>query len=270
MQLFLAIIHTPNLLNHFLAFILSFCQNNMIYRFLQHASCFMCVPCLDLCVYVIFAMFYAQIYILTCLYVQIYMLRALCYVFLCSVPLSFKVDVRVTRSHTCMMLLAMPFLDLCVYVFISMLYGQILVFTCLYSWIYACLYAYAYIYTSTYLCVWIYALYMFHVIFHVLVRSMPCLRAQTQAMFVMPCASVAILLLYLSFLCFGLLVRSQYRPCALYHRPYTKAHIKGFRSSYLHVYACLLLCFMLVLASLVIGFATPLVGLCLCGYIRHP
>ena len=115
MQLFLAIIHTPNLLNHFLAFILSFCQNNMIYRFLQHASCFTCVPCLDLCVYVFFAMFYAQIYILTCLYVQIYMLRALCHVFLCSVPLLFQIDVRVTCSHACMMLLAMPCLDLCFY-----------------------------------------------------------------------------------------------------------------------------------------------------------
>ena len=34
-----------------------------------------------------------------------------------------------------------------------------------------------------------------------------------------------------------------------------KAHIKGFGSSYLHVYACLLLCFMLVLASLVLGIA---------------
>ena len=43
--------------------------------------------------------------------------------------------------------------------------------------LHACLYAYAYIYASTCLCVWIYALYMFHVIFHVLVRSMPCLRA---------------------------------------------------------------------------------------------
>ena len=61
-------IHTPNLLNFFSSIYPLFCQNNMIYRFLQHASCFMFVPCLDLCVYVLFAMFYAQIYILTCLY----------------------------------------------------------------------------------------------------------------------------------------------------------------------------------------------------------
>ena len=45
------------------------------------------------------------------------------------------------------------------------------------------------------------------------------------------------------------------RPYGLCHRPYTKAYIKGFGSSYLHVYACLLLCFILVLASLVLGFA---------------
>ena len=34
----------------------------------------------------------------------------------------FYVDVRVTCSYDCMMLLAMPYLDLCVYVCISMLY----------------------------------------------------------------------------------------------------------------------------------------------------
>ena len=56
------------------------------------------------------------------------------------------------------------------------------------------------------------------------------------------------------FLHFGLMVRTQSRPYGIFHDPYTKAHIKGFGSSYLHVYACLLLCFMLVLASLVLGF----------------
>ena len=73
-------------------------------------------------------------------------------------------------------------------------------------------------------------------------------------MFVMPCAIVAILSLFLSSLCFGLLVRTQSRPCGLCHCPYILAHIKGFRSPYLHVYAYLLLCLMLVLASLVLGF----------------
>ena len=74
-------------------------------------------------------------------------------------------------------------------------------------------------------------------------------------MFVMICAIVALLLLYLSFLCFGLLVQTRSRPYGLLHCPYTLAHIKGFGSPILHVYACLLLCFMLVLTSLVLAFA---------------
>ena len=74
-------------------------------------------------------------------------------------------------------------------------------------------------------------------------------------MFVMICAIVALLLLYLSFLCFGLLVQTRSRPYGLLHCPYTLAYIKGFGSPILHVYACLLLCFMLVLASFVLSFA---------------
>ena len=75
-----------------------------------------------------------------------------------------------------------------------------------------------------------------------------------------PCLSWHVLLwpicsFYHIFLCFALMVRTPSRPYGLCHRPYTKAHIKEFGSSYLHVYACLLLCFMLVLASLVLGFA---------------
>ena len=89
---FLAIIHTPSLLNIFLAFIYKYIYiyislNNMIYCFLQHGSCFMCVSSLDLLVVMSYAMFYVQIYLLTCLYVQIYMLRFLCHAFLCFVPL---------------------------------------------------------------------------------------------------------------------------------------------------------------------------------------
>ena len=75
-------------------------------------------------------------------------------------------------------------------------------------------------------------------------------------MFVMPCVVVAFLLLCFSFLCFGLLVWTRSRPYGLCHCPYGLAYIKGFGSPILHVYACLLLCFMLVLASLVLGFAT--------------
>ena len=75
-------------------------------------------------------------------------------------------------------------------------------------------------------------------------------------MFVLPCVIVALLSLYLSFLRFGLLVRTQSWPYGLCHRSYTLAYIKGFGSPHLHVYACLLLCFMLMLTFLVLGFAT--------------
>ena len=73
-------------------------------------------------------------------------------------------------------------------------------------------------------------------------------------MFVMPCAIVALLSFYLSFLYFGLVVRTRSRPCGLCHCSYTKAHIKGFGSPVLHVYACLLLYFIFNI-SLVLGFA---------------
>ena len=87
-------------------------------------------------------------------------------------------------------------------------------------------------------------------------------------MFVMPYAIVALLSLCLSLLCFGLLIRTQSRPYGLRHCPYTLANIKGFGSPILHVYAYLLVCFMHVLVSLVLGFATldTLGGLWLCGY----
>ena len=49
-------------------------------------------------------------------------------------------------------------------------------------------------------------------------------------------------------------------------------HQNGLDHPYFHVYACLLLCFMLMLASLVLGFTTldALGRLWLCGYIRRP
>ena len=74
-------------------------------------------------------------------------------------------------------------------------------------------------------------------------------------MFVMPCAIVALLSLCLSFLCFGLLVWTRSRHYGLCHCAHTLAHIKGFGSPYLHVYAYLPLRFMPVLASLVLSFA---------------
>ena len=97
-------------------------------------------------------------------------------------------------------------------------------FTCMFL----CLYVQIYVLIC--LCAWIYVLYMLYAISHMLVRSLPCLHAQAQAMFVMPCDIVALLLLCLSSFCFGLLFRTRSRPCGLFHRPYTLAHIKGFGS----------------------------------------
>ena len=73
-------------------------------------------------------------------------------------------------------------------------------------------------------------------------------------MFVMPYAIVAFLFLRI-FLCFGLMVRTWSRPYGLCHRPYTKACIKWFGSSYLHAKARLLIWFMHVLSFLALGFA---------------
>ena len=64
-------------------------------------------------------------------------------------------------------------------------------------------------------------------------------------------AIVDLLSLYLTFLCFGLLLRTRSRPYGLCHHSYTLTYIKGFGSPILHVYTCLLLCFVLVLASLI-------------------
>ena len=62
---------------------------------------------------------------------------------------------------------------------------------------------------------------------------------------------------FIAFSCvLAFLVWTRSRPYGLCHHPYTLAHIKGFGSPVFHVCACLLLCFMLVLVSLVLHFAT--------------
>ena len=126
-----------------------------------------------------------------------------------------------------------------------------LVFTCLYAWIHVlpCLCAkflHVYMYVSIPICLDL----CFHMSMcldlcslHVLCY-IPC-ACVLHVMFVcldlgyvvMPCAIVALLSLCLSFLCFGLMVRTRSRPYGLCHCTYTKAHIKGFGSLYLHVYA---------------------------------
>ena len=118
------------------------------------------------------------------------------------------------------------------------LYVQIYASTCLYAWIHVlpCLcvkFPHIYTHVSMPLCL--------DLCFHMLVRSMPCLCAQIQAMFVMPCAIVPLLSLCLSFLCFGLLVRTRSRPYGLCHCPYTKAHIK--RVWIIPIFMFMLACF---------------------------
>ena len=83
----------------------------MYYCFPQHVSCFMCVSSLDLLVVISYAMFYVQIYLLTCLYVQIYMLSIVCHAFLCFVPLFCFVQMLGLCAH----MLVMLCLDLCAY-----------------------------------------------------------------------------------------------------------------------------------------------------------
>ena len=166
---------------------------------------------------------------------------------------SSRLTIRVTCSHVCMMLFTTLFLDLCVYVLFAMSHAQIYICICLYAWIHVLPYLCAkflhiYMYVSmpicldlcshVSMCLDLCSLHTLCYIFHVLVHSMPCLCAQTQAMFVMPCAIVAFLLLCLSLLCFGLMVGTRSRPYGLCHRPYTLAHIKGFGSP---LFACLCL-----------------------------
>ena len=170
----------------------------------------------------------------------------------------FQDDVRVRCSHACMMLLAMPCLDPCVYVFISMLYGQILVFTCLYAWIHVlpCLCArliHVDVYLSKPTCL--------DLCFH-----MPmCLDLYSlHALYYLPCACVLhaiFVCLDLGYVCHAMCYYSPFvafvsLSCVLaywfkpdldpmvfviVHTPWPIS--KGLDHPYLHIYACLLLYF---------------------------
>ena len=148
---------------------------------------------------------------LTCLYDVVGLCLAWIYVSMCLFPCYM---VRSESSHAYML----GFIFFHVYVL------SFYMFTCMFL----CLYVQIYVLTCLY--AWIYVLYVPYAIFHVLVCSMPCLCAQTQAMFVMPCAIIAILSLCLSLLCFSLMVGTRSRPYGLCHHSYTLAHIKGFGS----------------------------------------
>ena len=167
------------------------------------------------------------------------------------------------------MSMVMPCLDLYVCIHVLRSYAYIRVFTCLYAWIHVLpclcakfLYVYMHVSMPICLCLCFHMLVCLDLCFLHVSCYFPC-ACVLYAMFVrldlgyVCCAKffLALLLLYLSFLCFGLLVRTRSRPYGGGPH-YTLVHIKGFGSPILHVYACLLLCFMLVLASLVLGFAT--------------
>ena len=168
-----------------------------------------------------YAMFHVQIYILTCSYVQIYVLRVLCHVFLFFLPLFvlgrcqgymltslYNVVGYALLGSMCFMYLFPCYMVRSLsshaymlgFTFFHVFVLSFYMFTCMFL----CLYVQIYVLTG--LCAWIYVLYKLYAIFHVLGHSMPCLCAQTQAMFVMPCAIVALLSLCLYLLCFGLMV----------------------------------------------------------------
>ena len=167
------------------------------------------------------------------------------------------------------MSMVMPCLDLYVCIHVLRSYAYIRVFTCLYAWIHVLpclcakfLYVYMHVSMPICLCLCFHMLVCLDLCFLHVSCYFPC-ACVLYAMFVcldlgyVCCAKffLALLSLYLSFLCFGPIVGTWSRPYGLCHRPFTEAHIKGLDHPYLHVYACLLLCFMLVLASLVLGFS---------------
>ena len=154
---------------------------------------------------------------------------------------------------------AMPCLDLHVCMHILCSYA----FTCLYAWICVlpCFYAYIhmpicispclYVQISVFTC---FDQFVLHALCH-----LSCALRLVYVLRPRPCLSCHVLLqtfcsFYCIFLCFGLMVQPDLDlwslSSSMYHGPYQK----GLDHSYLHVYACLLLCFTLVLASLVLGF----------------
>ena len=171
-------------------------------------------------------------------------------------PFLLYVNVRVTCSHTWYYVYGYVLLrSTCLYALSMLLcsYAYIRVFTCLYAWIHVlprlcAKFLHVYMYGPMLICL--------DLCFHMLV----CLDLRSlHAFCYIPCDCALYAMCYcspfvaLSFFLVFWPIGSDY---GLRHCPYTLVHIKGFGSPILHVYACLLLCFMLVLASLVLGFAT--------------
>ena len=147
------------------------------------------------------------------------------------------------------MLLAMSCSDLCVYLFISMIYSWILVFTRLYIWFHVlpCLCAkflHVYMYVSMPICL--------DLSFHIPM----CLDLSSlHDLCYLPCS------LFVPFIAFSCVLAYWFEPdldpmvFAIVLTPWPTS--KGLdRPFWMPMLACLLLCFMLVLASLVLGFTT--------------
>ena len=213
-----------------------------------HALGFMpCFPmfCASFCSRLMLGL-HAHMFVLCC-----WLRLARIYVFMCLFPLYM---VGSLSSHAYML----GFMFFHVYVLGSY------VFTCMFL----CLYVQIYVFTC--LCSWIYVLYRLYVIFHVLVCSMPCLCAQTQAMFVMPCAIVAFLSLYLSFLSFGLWLAPDL-DLMVFVIVYTPRPTSKWFGSFLFCMSMLACFYALCLCQPLLFQAlprlAPLAGSWLCGYI---
>ena len=167
------------------------------------------------------------------------------------------------------MSMVMLCLDLCVHVLFSMFYAQIYIHTCLYAWIHVlpCLCAkLLHVHTRV-------AMPMPRSIFHVLVRSMPCLCAQTQAMFVMPCAIVALLFILSHFLVFWPNGQDPIQTLwsllsSIHQSPHQRVWITPISMSMFACFYDLCLCQPLLFQAL--SRLTPLDSLWLCGYTRRP
>ena len=214
------------------------------------------VLCLDLCFYMLICLD---------LYAQSFML---CFLLFHS-SFCFMLMLGLCAHMLDIMSMVMLCSDLCVHVLFSMFYAQIYIHTCLYAWIHVlpCLCAkLLHVHTRV-------AMPMPRSIFHVLVRSMPCLCAQTQAMFVMPCAIVALLFILSHFLVFwpissDLIQTLWSLSSSIYLGPYQRAWITLFFMSMLACFYVLCLCQPLQFQAL--PRLTPLAGLWLYGYIRRP
>ena len=252
-----------------------------------------------------YAMFYAQIYVSTCLYVQIYMVRVLCHVSLVLFLSLLCVDDQgyvLTCLISCLWLcFARIYVLMCllpclmrrsasVHAYMlgsTFFHVYVLAFTCSHTLPCLCLNLHFYMLACSDL--------GFHMLicpdlfFHMLmcldlyaacfILSSMCLCAPCHVYVPRPrlCLSCRVLLQpFCCFIFFSCVLAYQLghdldlMVFVIIRTPWPIS--KGLDHPCLHVYACMLLCFTLMLASFVLGFATldTLSGLWLCDYIRRP